>query len=80
METKIFTVLLSLSLLFSGCSNKSVNLSNSPQIQKSADTRESSTGEKILVGTLLVGVTALVLTTAAVVILLLVPKEYELRP
>jgi starvation-inducible outer membrane lipoprotein len=79
MKSKIFTALLSFSLFFSGCSSKSVNLSNSSQMQKSVDVRESTTGEKILVGTLLVGVTALVLTTAAVVILLLVPKEYEPR-
>ena len=71
MKTKILVILLSINLLFLGCANKSVNLDTT---QATSDVRESSVGEKILVGTLLASATALFLTTAAVVILLLVPK------
>ena len=72
MRTKVVTILLSISLLFTGCSNKNVNFRH--QTQTASDTRESSIGEKVVVGTLIAGATALILTTAAVVILLLVPK------
>ena len=74
MKTKIVVILLSISLLFAGCANKSPNIDNQSQTQQNSDVRESSIGEKIMVGTLLAGMGALFLTTAAVVILLLVPK------
>jgi len=73
MKTQILTLLLSLNLLFVGCSSKSVNL-DSPAQQAQSESSESSVGEKVLVGSLIIGATALFLTTAAVVILLLVPK------
>ncbi len=75
MKTKIVTLFLSISLLFTGCSHKSVHLDNSSSAQTASDLRESSLGEKVVVGTLIAGATALILTTAAVVILLLVPKD-----
>ncbi|HIP46627.1 MAG TPA: hypothetical protein EYG95_03610 [Campylobacterales bacterium] len=71
MKSKILVILLSINLLFLGCSSKSVNLDST---QASSEVRESSVGEKVVVGTLLAGAAALFLTTAAVVILLLVPK------
>lgn len=59
--------------MFLGCSSKSVNL-DSPSQQAQSESSESSIGEKVMVGTLLVGAAGLFLTTAAVIILLLVPK------
>ena len=76
MKTKILIILLSINLLFLGCSSKSVNLDTS---QANSQVRESSAGEKIVMGTLIAGATALFLTTAAVVILLLVPKAQVQR-
>ena len=73
MKTKVVTILLSVSLIFTGCSHKSVNISH--QTPTASDTQESSIGEKVVVGTLIAGATVLILTTAAVVILLLVPKD-----
>jgi len=76
MKTKILIILLSINLLFLGCTSKGVNLNTS---QGYSQVRESSTGEKIVQGTLIAGATALFLTTAAVVILLLVPKAQVQR-
>jgi hypothetical protein len=77
MKAKILTILLSINLLFLGCSSKSVSLDTPSQQAQGTPTdtaEDSSMGEKVLVGSLLVGAAALFLTTAAVVILLLVPK------
>ncbi len=73
MQTKVVTILLCFSLICTGCSNKNISLTH--QTKTASDTRESSIGEKVVVGTLIAGATALILTTAAVVILLLVPKD-----
>ena len=70
---RFFAIVLSLSLLFSGCSSKNVQIGTPSQVQ-SNDTHESSFGERVLAGTLVAGAAMLYLTTAAVVILLLVPK------
>ena len=80
MKTKIFVILLSFTLFFTGCVNKSVGFDYPGQMQQTSYAQESSLGEKVLIGTALVGVAALVLTTAAVVILLLAPKELRQRP
>ena len=80
MKIKILILILSLSLLFSGCASKSVNLDNSVQTVDMSQVRESSLGEKVIAGTLLAGAAVLYLTAAAVAILFLVPKEYEPRP
>ncbi len=75
---KFFAIVLSLSLLFSGCSSKNAKISTPSQAQ-SSDTHESSFGERVLAGTLVAGAAMLYLTTAAVVILLLVPKAQSGR-
>jgi len=80
MKTKTIAILLSATLLFTGCASKNPNLDNPAQTEKNSDVRESSIGEKIIVGTLLAGAGALFLTTAAVVILLLMPKAQGQRP
>jgi len=76
MKTKVLTILLSINLLLLGCSNKSAQINTPAQKvhTTSDDTKDTSTGEKVLMGTLIIGATGLLLTTAAVVILLLVPK------
>jgi len=79
MKTKILVLILSVSLLFSGCASKSINLDNTVQTEGISQVRESSLGEKVVVGTLLAGAAVLYLTAAAVAILLLVPKGYEPR-
>ncbi len=71
---RFFAIVLSLSLLFSGCSSKNVQIGTPSQVQ-SSDSHESSLGERVLAGTLVAGMAVLYLTTAAVVILLLVPKS-----
>jgi starvation-inducible outer membrane lipoprotein len=77
MKKKLLVILLSLNLLFLGCSSKSTNLDTPSSINTSQSATESanhSVAERVFIGGLVVGMGALILTTAAVVILLLVPK------
>ena len=76
MKKQLFVILLSMNLLFLGCSAKNTNV-DAP----SASTQEPahSVPERILIGGLAVGMGAIILTTAAVVILLLVPKAQMRR-
>ncbi len=78
MKIKIMAIILSVNLLFLGCSNKVSSFDNDPY-KNSGNAQSTSVSEKVLYGTLAIGVGALILTTIAVVILLLVPKAQEER-
>jgi len=73
MKRKILVILLSINLLFLGCSTKSVNL-DTPSATSSSDVKSDSIAQRVFFGSLVVGAGALILTTVAVAILLLVPK------
>ena len=70
MKKQLFVFLLSINLLFLGCSSKSTNIDTQATSQKPTH----SIPERVLFGGLVVGMGAVILTTVAVVILLLVPK------
>jgi uncharacterized protein YcfL len=74
MKKTLIVMLLSISLLLLGCSSKSANLHTSADTTTPTTTHESSIAARILHGSLVLGMGAVMLTTAAVVILLLVPK------
>jgi hypothetical protein len=78
MKTNLLIILLSINLIFSGCSSKSIN-TDTPSATSSSETPSHSVGERVLFGTLVVGAGALILTSIAVAILLLVPKAQVQR-
>ena len=73
MKRKLLVLLISINLLFLGCSSKSLN-PNTPSTVNSTETNTDSVAERLFYGSLVVGIGAVMLTTVAVVILLLVPK------
>jgi hypothetical protein len=72
MKRKLLIILLSINLIFLGCSSKSVN-TNIPSAVNSNETNTDSVAQRVY-GSLVVGIGAVMLTTIAVAILLLVPK------
>jgi len=73
MKIKLMAIIISLNLLFVGCSNKVASFDNG-LYENSSNGQSTSVAQKALYGTLAIGVGAFILTSAAVVILLLVPK------
>jgi len=73
MRIKFMAIIISLNLLFLGCSYKVSSFDNGLN-ENSSNKQGTSVAEKALYGTLAVGIGALMLTTVAVVILLLAPK------
>ena len=72
---RFVAIFLSFTLFISGCSNKNQILTTPSGTVSPSSGTHLSTGERIASGALVVGMAAIYLTSIAVAILLLVPKD-----